>query len=164
MKFLIINKKISCFYKKKNSPNIIRILVPLTRFDTFSLLSFWVLPIYIDQTNKLLFLRRNRLRKQILPLLKLFFNPNIEKALDQFIQISIFEKYYFKMITQKIYIYLKKHMIQKRELIYFPFLIQTKIYKQILKEYKESLNFVTIYFLIKYYTKNSKVKNNLLSL
>ena len=39
-----------------------------------------------------------------------------------------------------------------------------KVYQEILKKKKKSLNFVIIYILVKYYTKNSKVKNNLFNL
>ena len=85
MKFRRLNKKKYLFYKKnKQSFIVIRPLIQLTRFDTFSLLSFWSLPLYIDQSNYLFFFFCIRLRKQIIPLLKYFFNPNLEKVLKDF--------------------------------------------------------------------------------
>lgn len=164
MNFQISNKIIYCFYKKNESLYITRVLTILTRFDIFCLLIFWNLPVYIDQTNKLIYFKRNRLRKQILPILKIFFNPNIEKVLSQFTQIWFLEKQYFKKVTEKLYNYLKQNNDDYQKINYLPLLIQMKVYQEILKKKKKSLNFVIIYILVKYYTKNSKVKNNLFNL
>lgn len=158
------NKIFYCFYKKKKPLYITRVLTILTRFDTFCLLVFWNLPVYIDQTNKLIYFKRNRLRKQILPILKFFFNPNIEKVLSQFTQIWFLEKQYFKRVTKKFFNYFKQKNDDYQKIDYLPLLIQMKVYQEILKKKKKPLNFITIYILVKYYTKNSKVKNNLFNL
>lgn len=151
----MINRQISFFYRKPSSIKIVRLLIPLTRFDTFSLSIFWLLPIYNDNTNQWILIRRNRLRKQIFPTLKIFFNPNIEKALNKFIQIIVLEKIYFKMVTNKIYNYLKQQYLNNKndEFIYLPSSIQRKIYQQILKKCYKPTNFSAICFFIKHYHK-----------
>lgn len=133
MKFRRLNKKKYLFYKKnKQSFTVIRPLIQLTRFDTFSLLSFWSLPLYIDQSNYLFFCKRNRLRKQIIPLLKYFFNPNLEKVLKDFIKILIVDKIYFQNIIQKIVENFDNKMLEKAY-IYFPLSIQNLLVKKIVK-------------------------------
>ena len=99
-----------------------------------------------------------------MPILKFFFNPNIEKVLSQFTQIWFLEKQYFKRVTKKFFNYFKQKNDDYQKIDYLPLLIQMKVYQEILKKKKKPLNFITIYILVKYYTKNSKVKNNLFNL
>ena len=76
--------KISIFYKNQTKTQLARPLLHLKRIEIKQLCLFWVLPISIDETNQLIKLKRNRLRHQILPLLRVFLNPKIDYALARF--------------------------------------------------------------------------------
>ena len=79
-KSIYINK-INIFYINQTKIQLIRPLLHLKRTEIKQLCLFWALPISIDKTNWLIKLRRNRLRHQVLPLLRVFLNPKIDYAL-----------------------------------------------------------------------------------
>ena len=83
--------------------SIIRPLLSLNRFDISKLCLFWQLPVYPDQSNQKLSFLRNRIRKQLLPVIKLFFNSRIEKVLLQFSEIFSAEEFYMTQITTKFF-------------------------------------------------------------
>ena len=89
------DQKFNIFYKKRKKIIIIRPLLVLNRLQILKVCTFLHLPIYIDSTNQLTNFRRNRLRHQILPLLKIFFNPKIDVVLTRFISIVNSENIYF---------------------------------------------------------------------
>ena len=66
---------------KKRRYEAIRPLLNLSRESVTTLCKDLRLPIYPDISNKAVQYSRNRLREQILPDIKLFFNPQIEDAL-----------------------------------------------------------------------------------
>ena len=80
----------------------IRPLLRLKRLETGKMCRFWQLPIYPDLSNQKLKFLRNRLRKQLLPTLKLFFNPQIENVLLQFAEIADIENYYINQTTTQL--------------------------------------------------------------
>ena len=51
------------------------------------------IPVYPDKSNKTIQYSRNRLRKQIFPSIKLFFNPKVEDALSNFADLASKEQY-----------------------------------------------------------------------
>ena len=87
---------------EKNDCNTIRPLLPLKRFETGKICMFWHLPIYPDLSNQKLKFLRNRLRKQLLPTLKVFFNPQIENVLLQFAEIVDVENFYLNQTTTQL--------------------------------------------------------------
>jgi hypothetical protein len=66
---------------------LIRPLLHCFRFDLRNLCSVWKLPVYPDKTNQMVYHPRNRLRKQVIPLLRYYFNPGVDKLLFQFAEI-----------------------------------------------------------------------------
>ena len=86
--------KINVFYKKRIKKKLVRPLLELKRFEILKLCRFWSLPVYIDSTNTLFNFRRNRVRYQILPILRGFFNPKLDDSLEKFIKISTISDYY----------------------------------------------------------------------
>jgi hypothetical protein len=79
-----------------------RPLLNLTRYEIKHICQVFNLPILPDKTNQFVFYTRNRLRKQLLPLLRIFFNPKIEKHLFQFAELSVTEQIAINYITNKI--------------------------------------------------------------
>ena len=117
------------FYKKVVKIQLIRPMISLNRYETFKLSQFWNIPVNRDRTNKLVIFRRNRIRSQILPILKFFFNPKIDQAFLKFIQeINLDKAYFNKQIKEnenfiKIRRFpFKKHKIDKiKKKIFFLF-------------------------------------------
>ena len=84
--------------RKKNSSRI-RPLLLLNRFDIGKLCIYWQLPVYPDKSNQKLHFLRNRVRKQLIPIIKIFFNSRIEHVLLQFAEIFSAEDSYMNQIT-----------------------------------------------------------------
>lgn len=79
-KFLLINKK--AFIVEIGRP-----LITQTRFDTRQLCLNWELPMFIDESNEQNQYSRNRIRNQILPSLRTFFNPKLDQKISNSINI-----------------------------------------------------------------------------
>ena len=149
---------LNIFYRKRKKVNLIRPLLNLNRFQTLKICVFFIFPINIDSTNKLVNFRRNRLRIQILPLFKVFFNPRVDIAIDKAISIINCENSYFMNHLKYIEKYIKvkkfnfktlKRTKEKKWLIFLPEALQKKIYKQLLISRFKSLTFSEIDFLFK---------------
>ena len=113
---------ISCQKKQQISLqlNNIIILRPLLKFSRFKLLKFcefWYLPIIPDFTNFNVCFRRNNLRLQFIPYLKIFLNLNLFKKIDQFQQKLNLENQYLQLFLQKI---AKAPLYRKNNFFYFP--------------------------------------------
>lgn len=152
------SRKLNLFYKKREIIIIIRPLLVLNRLQILKICNFWRLPIYIDSTNKLINFRRNRLRHQILPLFKAFFNPKIDIALTRFISIINYENDYFKNHLKNISKFIKTKQLNSKKLkkiqnlklfTFLPSALQKKFYKQLLISHFKSLSFNEIEFLLK---------------
>lgn len=134
------------FYKKTKKLYLIRPLLIINRLESSKLVIFWKLPIFLDSTNKITKFKRNRLRHQICPIIKIFFNPKLETAILRFINTANLEKNYFnrqfygikklfQLDTLK-FSGLKKTQITNKQLFsYFPDGIQKLIYKNLLLFY-----------------------------
>ena len=149
---------LNIFYRKRKKTHLIRPLLILNRFQTLKISIFLRLPIYVDPTNKLINLRRNRLRHQIIPIFKTFFNPKINIALSRVISIINCENSYFTNHLRSIekFIKFKKFNLQtlekmqnKKWLIFLPKALQKKFYKLLLNSNFKSLTFSEIEFLLK---------------
>nr|WEM32125.1 hypothetical protein [Ostreobium sp. TRHA14-720] len=148
------------FYNKIKKVHLIRPLLHINRLEVCQLSRFWKLPLLIDVTNKFKNLKRNRLRYQILPSLKIFFNPKIESALYRFIETANFEKRYFNIQFERIKYYFQiqkiknlksKHFkIYKKEIFnFFPYEVQKLIYQYLLKNYFQKGLSYEIFFLLR---------------
>lgn len=106
---------------KENSFDSISLLRPLietTRFDLKKLCQIWRLPIYPDVTNQNLISTRNRIRMQLLPILRFFFNPQIDTIFAQFAQLNLQEQDYFDYLTTRLIkdLFSKKKVLQNKVL------------------------------------------------
>nr|ANG44457.1 tRNA-Ile lysidine synthase [Ostreobium sp. OS1B] len=151
-------RNLNIFYIKREKTRLIRPLLVLNRFQILKISIFFRLPIYVDSTNKLVNLRRNRLRHQIIPIFKTFFNPRINIALSRVISIINCENSYFTNHLKNIekFIKLKKFNLQtldkiqnKKWLIFLPKALQKKFYKILLNSNFKSLTFSEIEFLLR---------------
>ena len=149
---------LNLFYIKRKKISLIRPLLVLSRFQILQLCVFFNLPIYIDSTNKSINFRRNRLRHQILPLFKFFFNPRVDIAIDRIISIINCENSYFANHLKYIEKFIKfknfnlktlKKDQNSKWLIFLPKALQKKIYKRLLISHFKSLTFSEVEFLLR---------------
>ena len=72
---------------------MIRPLLNCSRSEITLICTQTRIPVYPDKSNKTIQYSRNRLRKQIFPSIKLFFNPKVEDALSNFADFASKEQY-----------------------------------------------------------------------
>ena len=149
------NQRLSIFYIKRKKINIIRPLIILNRFQILKTCIFLHLPLYIDSTNQLTNFRRNRLRHQIYPLFKIFFNPKIDISLARFISIFNSENVYFNNHLKNIKKFIKIKNLNFKKIrvlkwaIFLPCALQRRIYQSLLTSHFKSLTFNEIEFLLR---------------
>ena len=98
---------ISNFTISKKINNRLSILRPLINFKKSEIAWFcrlFYLPIWSDITNYNFYIKRNRLRYEIIPYLTNHFNPKIEKTLTDFIKLCQNDNEYIQENTIKLYI------------------------------------------------------------
>lgn len=78
-----------------------RPLVVFNRFEIQKLYKVLTLPIWTDKTNFNLNYRRNRIRFELLPYLRFYFNSKVDVAILRCIENITSESKFFKKITQK---------------------------------------------------------------
>ena len=88
--------------ERKERLALVRPLLALSRHDVKQLCQFWRMPIYPDRTNEQLRFSRNRVRKQLLPMLRFFFNPQIDVVLSQLGEILLLEQLYTELVYNKL--------------------------------------------------------------
>ena len=88
--------------REKEKLTLVRPLLALSRHDVKQLCQFWGMPIYPDRTNEQLRFSRNRVRKQLLPMLRSFFNPQVDVVLSQLGEILLLEQLYTGLIHDKL--------------------------------------------------------------
>lgn len=100
---------------------LLRPLLETTRFDLKKLCQIWNLPLYPDVTNQNLTSTRNRIRLQLLPILRFFFNPQIDTILTQFAQINLQEQDYLNYLTTRLIkdLFSKKKILQNKPTNFF---------------------------------------------
>nr|YP_009105393.1 hypothetical chloroplast RF62 [Koliella longiseta]AIT94037.1 hypothetical chloroplast RF62 [Koliella longiseta] len=151
------------WYEKNTKQSfVVRPLLFITRFDLKKVCAFWHLPVYPDQTNEKLVYFRNRVRKQLLPLLRFFFNPQIDKLFLQFAEIANTEQLYLDGLTTHLQeeFQIKKTNTFELNLSVFHFLpiaIQRRLLKQFLDQYfTKQIKFFHIQILIAVLAKRKK--------
>lgn len=95
---LAINKKIN------QKISILRPLINFTRPEITWFCRRFCLPIWSDITNYNLYLKRNRIRYELVPYLQNYFNPNIQETLTHFITLCQQDNEYIKENTLKLYL------------------------------------------------------------
>ena len=82
-----------CKIKFYTNYKMIRPLLNCSRSEISLICTQTKIPVYPDKSNKTIQYSRNRLRKQIFPSIKLFFNPKVEDALSNFADLASEEQY-----------------------------------------------------------------------
>jgi hypothetical protein len=106
-KQLLVALRVCIIYDQivgKNRQQVIRPLLGLSRGDGARLCTNWNLPVYPDVTNEKLQFLRNRLRKQLFPLLRCLFNPRFDKSLFQCSELMVREQ----LLTETVLVELAK--------------------------------------------------------
>ena len=169
-KYMILGKKNQWNNLKKLSRwfcFVARPILLLNRFDLKKLLLFWKLPIYPDISNQKRIYYRNKIRKDLLPTLKFFFNPQIEKSFFQFELIRLEEQFILNLLLKRIIIEIFLNKNQQFQLnIFFlknlPLSIQRKLINQVLQNITTTqIQFTNIQDTINFFEKK---KNYIYSL
>lgn len=144
--------------------NIVRPLLNTTRFELNNFVKEIHLPLWPDTSNQTLSLKRNRIRKQLLPYLRKYFNPKVDKVIAQFAEIIHDESFYMENVTQII----EKELFfasenQQKFINHLPIAIERRIIKTMIdkKLPKNHSNFLNIE-QIRLFLKNNKKKYSLL--
>jgi len=146
-------------YIKINSYNykVERPFINIPRFYFLKFCEFWNLPIYIDSTNYTSEFRRNRLRLQLIPYLKNFFNINLINIINQTQKIINLENDYFFLIIKKLF-FIKETKLKNNiqyNFIYFPKIIQYRLIHNFYYLIKKNISFIEISKILKKF----KLKN-----
>ena len=86
---------------RKTQKGIARPLLSISRFEIKKICFFWKLPIYPDTSNQKVTFLRNRVRRQLSPTIKFFFNSKIENIFLQLAEIVETEDYRFTQIVNE---------------------------------------------------------------
>ncbi len=89
--------------KIKDQLSIIRPLINFTKAEITWISRLFYLPVWSDETNYNLNLKRSRIRYELLPYLQNFFNPNIQQVFTNFIHLCYEDNEYIKENTIKLY-------------------------------------------------------------
>ena len=163
IRLVLPNKKGFGWYDKNIKQSfVVRPLLFITRFDLKKLCAFWELPVYPDQTNEKLVYFRNRIRKQLLPLLRFFFNPQIDKLFLQFAEIATTEQLYLDELIVHLQDKFEIKKINTFELNlavfhFIPIAIKRRLLKQFLNQYfTKQIKFFHIKILLDALAKRKK--------
>ena len=81
---------------------VVRPLLGLNRSQIASLTLAWGLPLCPDQSNQNTRLSRNRVRRQVLPTLRMFFNPQIDRAFYRFVEVTSAEEQHLSLLSKRV--------------------------------------------------------------
>ena len=79
-----------------------RPLLNVHRFEIRQFVRFWKLPIYSDPSNQKTNYLRNKVRKQLIPTLRIFFNPQLDTVLLNFVEVQKNEQLYFQSVLKSL--------------------------------------------------------------
>ena len=135
--------------KIKTNKFLIRPLLEFSRTDLFLLSRRLMLPLYKDETNKKKYFLRNRIRNQLIPYLKIFFNLNFDKKFYQNFLSFESEKNYLKFKNERLLKYLlfcRKNIVFCYYIKYFNISIENQ--KLIIHQTLKYLNIYSINYLM----------------
>ena len=96
-------KTISHFYwysKAEKDYTIIRPLLNCSRSSISLLCEHTKIPVYPDKSNQTIKYSRNRIRKQLLPTIKLFFNAQVEEAVFKLAELISQEQHFLSILLK----------------------------------------------------------------
>ena len=131
----------SAFLSKRNDILLLdRPLLAVTRNDVKKICYVWQLPIHPDASNQNLFYGRNRIRKQLLPTLRFYFNRQLDGTFFQFTKLTSTEQLYIEYVSQRLFpslcVVTKEYLtFQIGGLKHLPLAIRRQILKQGLERY-----------------------------
>ncbi len=79
-----------------------RPLLTASRFDLQTIGFFWKVPVFQDKTNSSLVFPRNRTRSQLMPILRSFYNRQVDKVVFNFGEISHSEQAFFESVANRV--------------------------------------------------------------
>jgi tRNA(Ile)-lysidine synthase len=171
------------FYHKVKFTNLylklelVRPLLNTTRKQIQEQTDQWNIPRYSDPTNRLMNIRRNRIRHELLPYLRKYFNPKIDNVLSNLAEIVYSDLFYLETIVLSIYnrnniinnSYISKSSssIHIKSIKSYPIAIQRRILKKFFDSYAEKTlsfkNIEQIRFIILNSSSHKRVKHIILS-
>lgn len=102
--FHLLEKKLFFLLKIKTTGfSINRPLLTKSRFSIQQICTNWKLPLFPDITNKENFYHRNRLRQQLLPILRFFFNPKIDFILLRYSKVAETEEQLLEYLISQVF-------------------------------------------------------------
>ena len=122
-----------------NSINLVRPLLNTSRTETLFFCRQLNLPVWEDEVNTNFDYARNRIRKQLVPYLKLNFNPQVEKTLYQASKVLKAESDYLEKEAGKILKLAsnkKKTQLNKKILQTIPLALQRRVIRMFLQHNK----------------------------
>jgi tRNA(Ile)-lysidine synthase len=136
--------------RKRKKVKLIRPLLSTTRGELSELSKKVITPLWLDFSNLNLKICRNRIRYQLLPYLRFFFNPSLDTSIAQFAEIlhgeTLFLEALTKTLTKKIELTKENQKaLDLKFLKILPLGIQRRIIKQFLdSQIVYSINFFHI--------------------
>lgn len=131
---------------------LVRPLLEVSRPETYQFCQQLNIPIWEDITNHNLNYARNRIRTEVLPHFKTYFNPQVEKALAQTSELLRADVEYLETLTRE---YLQNHItsdqltINRKELRKIPLALQRRILRHFLaKNINKDPNFQQVESLV----------------
>ncbi|NER78648.1 MAG: tRNA lysidine(34) synthetase TilS [Leptolyngbya sp. SIO1D8] len=113
--------------------SLVRPLLDITRAQTAQFCRDYAIPIWEDSTNEDRTYARNRLRLDVLPLLRDQFNPQVDSTLAQTAEILAAEVVYLEKSAQALFEQcVERHTIQRRRLREAPLALQRRVLRQAL--------------------------------
>ncbi|MEA5533582.1 tRNA lysidine(34) synthetase TilS [Crocosphaera sp. XPORK-15E] len=117
--------------------NLVRPLLNVSRAETLAFCQQFKIPIWEDAVNANIDYARNRIRQQLLPYLKNYFNPNIERNLSQTAEILKAESDYLereaKTVLDRV-ISPDKTQLNRLILRTIPLALQRRVIRQFLQQ------------------------------
>ena len=145
---------------------IVRPLGTIQRFDIQQICGLWKTPLYPDQSNRAFRFMRNRIRNQILPTFRFFFNPQIDRLLYQFIEIQTKEQIYFYYLIERLVTNLEfknknYYILNINFFENLPLCLQRRVLRFFFKDFMSfHLKFSHIELLLNAIHKNKKISLN----
>jgi tRNA(Ile)-lysidine synthase len=88
--------------KSRSELTVIRPMLDITRTQLKDVLQLERLPVWPDPSNRMFKIRRNRLRYRLLPYIRLYYNPQVDKALVKWAELVHAETIYLNRLTYAI--------------------------------------------------------------
>ena len=127
-------------YLQNKTIRIVRPFLSLTRTQIRKLVLNWKLSVWPDPSNNYCQLRRNFIRKHLLPYMRLYLNLNLDEVLSQWTELVNGENVYFSQLANLIRVKIEKIIVDEKGRMHIilninmlsslPIVLQRKIIQQ----------------------------------